>query len=192
MGHSALAFWATSPNVVASIPGTWPSVSSVMREIANPPATRPEIDGGFGVDAGWRVQIAPAAVVTQSPEAKETPTVAVDAKSFPTEVQVLTSRPLLQNVFNRLKESDLPPDLGPDPIAAMQQMLHAEPIAGTQIVELSAESPGQALVAPQARRSSRPSRRRDCLTRFPCRCRRRTHRSLGGQNFLCLVDASIS
>ena len=95
-----------------------------------------------------RLQIAPAAVVTRPAEAKETPTVAADAKAFLTEVQVLTSRPLLQNVFDRVKESGLPPDLGPDPIAAMQQMLHAEPVAGTQIVELSAESPEQALVAP--------------------------------------------
>src|SRR5260370_33918 len=95
-----------------------------------------------------RLQIAPAAVVTQPAEAKETPTVAADAKAFLTEVQVLTSRPLLQNVFDRVKESGLLPDLGPDPIAAMQQMLHAEPVAGTQIVELSAESREQALVAP--------------------------------------------
>ena len=86
-----------------------------------------------------RLHIAPAAAVTQPTEAKDTPTVTTDAKSFLTEVQVLTSRPLLQNVLERLKSDDALPDLGPDPIEAMQGMLHAEPVAGTQVVELSAE-----------------------------------------------------
>jgi uncharacterized protein involved in exopolysaccharide biosynthesis len=52
-----------------------------------------------------RLQIAPAAAVTQPTSTKDTPTVATDAKSFLTEVQVLTSRPLLQDVLDRLKES---------------------------------------------------------------------------------------
>src|ERR1700688_2603748 len=62
-----------------------------------------------------RLHIAPAAAVTQPTEAKDTPTVTTDAKSFLTEVQVLTSRPLLQNVLERLKSDDALPDLGPDP-----------------------------------------------------------------------------
>jgi uncharacterized protein involved in exopolysaccharide biosynthesis len=95
-----------------------------------------------------RLQIAPAGVVTQPTEAKATPTVSTDAKSFLTEVQVLTSRPLLENVFDRLKQGGPLPDLGRDPVAAMQHMLHADPVGGTQIVELSAESREQALVAP--------------------------------------------
>ncbi len=95
-----------------------------------------------------RMQIAPAAVVTQAANATATPTVATDAKSFLTEVQVLTSRSLLQRVFDRLKERGTLRALGPDPIAAMQDMLHADPVGGTQVVVLSAESREQALVAP--------------------------------------------
>jgi polysaccharide biosynthesis transport protein len=94
------------------------------------------------------LQIVPAGTVTQPTEAKDTPTVTTDAKSFLTQVQVLTSRPLLQSVFDRLRETGPLPDLGRDPIAAMQRMLHTKPVAGTQIVELSAESREQALVAP--------------------------------------------
>ena len=51
-----------------------------------------------------RLQISPAAVVTQPTEAKDTPAVATDAKSFLTEVQVLTSRPLLQDVSRALEK----------------------------------------------------------------------------------------
>src|SRR6266852_2134798 len=87
-----------------------------------------------------RLHIAPAAAVTQPADAKDTPTITTDAKSFLTEVQVLTSRPVLKEVFERLKRADAPPDLSPDPIEALQGMLHAEPVAGTQIVELSALS----------------------------------------------------
>jgi uncharacterized protein involved in exopolysaccharide biosynthesis len=94
-----------------------------------------------------RLQIAPAAAVTQPTVAKDTPTVATDAKSFLTEVQVLTSRPLLQDVLRRLNSDGPKPDPGADPVDAMQRMLHAEPIAGTQVVELSAEGRQQDLVA---------------------------------------------
>ena len=40
-----------------------------------------------------RLQATPAAAVTQPTEAKDTPTVTIDAESFLTEVQILTSRP---------------------------------------------------------------------------------------------------
>ena len=86
-----------------------------------------------------RLHISPASIVTQPTEAKDTPTVATDAKSFLTEVQVLTSRPLLQDVVERLKSGGTLPDLGPDPVGSAQRMLRAEPIEGTQVVELSAE-----------------------------------------------------
>ena len=85
-----------------------------------------------------RLQISPAAVVTQPTDAKDTPTVATDAKSFLTEVQTLTSRPLLQNALERLKGVGELPDLGPNPVAEVQRMLRADPVEGTQIVQLSA------------------------------------------------------
>jgi polysaccharide biosynthesis transport protein len=94
-----------------------------------------------------RLQISPAAAVAQATDAKDAPAVVTDAKSFLTEVQVLTSRPLLQDVIARLKRGGELPDLGLDPVTAAQAMLHAEPIAGTQIVELSATGPHQRLVS---------------------------------------------
>ena len=90
-----------------------------------------------------RLQISPAAVVTQATDAKDAPAVVTNSKSFLTEVQILTSRPLLQDVVGLLKNSGTFPDMGPDPVAATQQMLHAEPIEGTQIVQLSATGPQQ-------------------------------------------------
>src|SRR5215831_16237189 len=85
-----------------------------------------------------RLQISPAAVVTQPTEAKDTPTVTTDAKSFLTEVETLTSRPLLQNALERLKGAGELPDLGQNPVTAVQRMLRADPVEGTQIVQLSA------------------------------------------------------
>jgi succinoglycan biosynthesis transport protein ExoP len=96
--------------------------------------------------AAARLQISPAAGVAQATEAKDAPAVVTDAKSFLTEVQVLTSRPLLQDVTDRLKGSGDLPDLGQDPVAAAQAMLHTEPIGGTQMVELSATGPHQRFV----------------------------------------------
>ena len=94
-----------------------------------------------------RLQISPATGVAQATEGKDAPAVVTDAKSFLTEVQVLTSRPLLQDVIDRLKASGDLPDLGPDPVAAAQAMLHAGPVAGTRVVELSATGPHQRLVS---------------------------------------------
>ncbi len=88
-----------------------------------------------------RLHISPASTVTQPTEAKDTPAMATDAKAFLTEVQVLTSRPLLQDVVARLRTGGGLPDLGTDPVESAQQMLRAEPDEGTQIVELSAEGP---------------------------------------------------
>jgi len=62
-----------------------------------------------------------------------------DASSFLTEVQVLTSRPLLGDVVQGLRDSGPMPDLGADPVAGVQRMLNADPVAGTQVVVLSAE-----------------------------------------------------
>lgn len=94
-----------------------------------------------------RLQISPAAVVTQPTEAKDTPAVATDTKSFLTEVQVLTSRPLLQDVLERLEHGEGLPDLGSDPVTSAQRMLRAEPVESTQVVQLSAEGPQPGFVA---------------------------------------------
>ncbi|HEY4266198.1 MAG TPA: tyrosine-type recombinase/integrase [Micropepsaceae bacterium] len=93
-----------------------------------------------------RVHISPAGVVAESTDTKS-PALQGDPKSFLTEVQVLTSRPLLQEVVERIRTAGKLPDLGKDPVDAVQQMLHAMPVEGTQVVELSAESSRQALVS---------------------------------------------
>ena len=90
-----------------------------------------------------RLQISPAAVVTPSIDGQNTPTVSTDAKSFLTEVQTLTSRPLLKEALNRLKDDGPLPELEADPIEGMQRMLLVQPVVGTQVVELVAEGPQQ-------------------------------------------------
>jgi succinoglycan biosynthesis transport protein ExoP len=94
-----------------------------------------------------RLQISPAESVAESNDAKSSPGLQNDPKSFLTEVQVLTSRPLLEEVVKRIKMEGKLPDLGQDPIDAAQRMLHAVPVEGTQIVQLSGEGPQQSLVS---------------------------------------------
>jgi succinoglycan biosynthesis transport protein ExoP len=95
-----------------------------------------------------RLKIAPAGMVSEASDLKSTPSVGIDATSFLSEVQRLTSRPLLETAFERLRDKTLTPDLGDAPVAEMQRLIRAEPIPGTQIVELTADSRQQALVAP--------------------------------------------
>src|SRR5437764_8670523 len=94
-----------------------------------------------------RLKIAPAAMVSEASDTKSTPSVGTDAKSFLSEVQILTSRPLLDTASERFREKGHGPDLGADPVSEMQRIMRAEPIAGTQIVELTADSSQQAFVA---------------------------------------------
>jgi len=58
---------------------------------------------------------------------------------FLTEVQVLTSHAVLTDAIGRMKTTGGVPDLGPDPVAAVQHLLRASPLEQTQVVELSAE-----------------------------------------------------
>jgi polysaccharide biosynthesis transport protein len=98
--------------------------------------------------AAARLKIAPAAMVSEANDTKSTPSVGTDATSFLSEVQRLTSRPLVETAFERLREKGLTPELGADPVTEIQRIIRAEPIPGTQIVELTADSRQQALVAP--------------------------------------------
>jgi polysaccharide biosynthesis transport protein len=64
------------------------------------------------------------------------------SRSFLTEVQILTSRPLLEEVVGRLSKSgDLPGDIGGDPVDVLRHMLSTETVEGTQVVLLRAEGP---------------------------------------------------
>src|ERR1700682_6245335 len=71
------------------------------------------------------------------------------AKPFLTEVQVLTSRPVLEAVAAQLQGDgrDLS-GFGPDPVAGMQSRLEAIPITSTNVVELVAIGPSPGLLAP--------------------------------------------
>jgi polysaccharide biosynthesis transport protein len=70
------------------------------------------------------------------------------SKSFLTEVQVLTSRPLLEEVVDRLRQShDLPNDIASEPVDAAQQMLSTETVEGTDVVQVRAEGPHRQFVA---------------------------------------------
>lgn len=61
-------------------------------------------------------------------------------KSFLTEVQILTSRPLLEEVVERLRKSGgLPDDIGTDPVDSVQRMLSTDTVEGTEVVLLRAE-----------------------------------------------------
>ena len=71
------------------------------------------------------------------------------AKPFLTEIQVLTSRPVLEAVAARLARDgrDLS-GFGPDPVAGMQSRLEAMPVASTNVVELAATGERPELLAP--------------------------------------------
>src|SRR5258708_29142770 len=60
-----------------------------------------------------RVQISPAGLVAEATDAKS-PGLQGDPKSFLTEVEVLTSRPLLEETVARLRTAGKLPDLGKD------------------------------------------------------------------------------
>src|ERR1700704_4672984 len=98
--------------------------------------------------AAARLKITPAAMVSEASDTKSTPSVGTDATSFLSEVQILTSRPLLETAFERLREKGPIPELGADPVAEIQRSMRAEPTPGTQIVELTADNHQQGLVAP--------------------------------------------
>ena len=64
------------------------------------------------------------------------------------EIQVLTSRPLIEEVVERLtKSTDLPPDFGSDPVDGLRRTLSTETVEGTQVVLLRAEGPQRQFLA---------------------------------------------
>ena len=96
-----------------------------------------------------RVQINPGAVQVESlkpaggSQGEDAP------RPFLTELQVLTSRPVLEAAAKKL--SAIPGNrmaaLGPDPVTAMQSSLALSPAGGTDVVELAATGPDPDLVA---------------------------------------------
>ena len=98
-----------------------------------------------------RLDITPAigSVASVSPRG-QVPEGGTDSpKSFLTEVQVLTSRPVLERAAGVLQRAgrDLSP-FGPDPIEGIQARLEATPVASTNVVELVVTSAQPELTAP--------------------------------------------
>jgi uncharacterized protein involved in exopolysaccharide biosynthesis len=87
-----------------------------------------------------RLEITPALAAAQNKDKVAISVGEKGSQAFLTEVQVLTSRPLLETVVVRLSKSpSLAQDLGADAVKRMQQMLTASPVEGTNVVLLSAE-----------------------------------------------------
>jgi uncharacterized protein involved in exopolysaccharide biosynthesis len=93
-----------------------------------------------------RVQITPAAAAPpsvfmaagQAPVPAAANQTSESARPFLTEVQVLTSRPVLQQAVERLQPSYDLSSLGADPVRGLQSALLITPIADTNVVELAA------------------------------------------------------
>jgi polysaccharide biosynthesis transport protein len=85
-----------------------------------------------------RLQISPARDMAEAGPPR-LPNLRDEAVRIATEVQVLTSRAVLQDTVRRLKSDNAFPDLGRDPIGVVQHLLQSRIIDGTQVVELSAE-----------------------------------------------------
>jgi uncharacterized protein involved in exopolysaccharide biosynthesis len=83
-----------------------------------------------------QLRIVPASPLTNTEDARTNPS--TDRIDFLTEVQVLTSRAVLQDAISSLRKAGRLPDLGPDPVSAVQHLLRARPIGQTQVLELSA------------------------------------------------------
>jgi uncharacterized protein involved in exopolysaccharide biosynthesis len=85
-----------------------------------------------------RVEITPATMAApNAPSAQIISTEPESARPFLTEVQILTSRPVLEEVATRLALIGQDTfSFGADPIAGMQAHLEALPIAKTNVVEL--------------------------------------------------------
>ena len=88
-----------------------------------------------------RLQITPASYVAPSdaPTAPASAPPSDPERPFLTEVQKLSSRPLLEEVASRLAKAGQDVSaLGPDPVAALQSTLTVTPVSGTHVVELAA------------------------------------------------------
>jgi uncharacterized protein involved in exopolysaccharide biosynthesis len=98
-----------------------------------------------------RLEITPAVVTVSSgpPSAPVADNKSESSKPFLTDVEVLTSRPVLEQAVSRLDRAGRDRSaLGPDPIAYIQSHLQATPIANTNVVELVVTGSDAELTAP--------------------------------------------
>lgn len=71
------------------------------------------------------------------------------SRSVMSELQVLTSRPLVQSVLDKLPadQRQIATGLGPDPVAVLQSGLQADVAQGTDAVEVAPHGPNAGLAA---------------------------------------------
>jgi hypothetical protein len=90
--------------------------------------------------ASARIEITPAAAPAPAPPAPGTSGAGPapeSARPFLTEVQILTSRPVLEQVAARMERQGRSVSaFGADPVAGMQSVLEAIPVPSTNVVEL--------------------------------------------------------
>ncbi len=93
-----------------------------------------------------RLQVTPA--TTALPREAPSPAGSDADRPFLTEVQSLTSRPLIEQVAERLRAAghDLS-HLGVDPVLGLQATLTATPVTGTNVIEMAAVGPRPELPA---------------------------------------------
>ena len=97
--------------------------------------------------AAARLEITPAAA--PAPSGPAVTPAAESARPFLTEVQILTSRPVLEQVATKLERSgSRVTGFGAEPIAGMQSVLNATPVPSTNVVELAATGPDPEILAP--------------------------------------------
>ncbi len=83
--------------------------------------------------ASLRLQISPARAMTGANQTAD------QSVSFGAEVKALTGRAVLQDSLTRLNRAELIPDLGRDPVGALQRMLRTRVVGRGHVVELAAE-----------------------------------------------------
>jgi succinoglycan biosynthesis transport protein ExoP len=99
--------------------------------------------------AGARVQINPGAVQVEAAVSTGGTQGANAPRSLLNELQVLTSRPLVKAVLEKMPGTlrDTASRLGADPVAVLQAGLQARVAEGTDVVEVSSRGPDAALAA---------------------------------------------
>ena len=98
-----------------------------------------------------RLEITPGvrSLASVSPAAPGVPGAPESKRPFLTEVQVLVSRPVLEEAAARLQgEGEDLSAFGADAVGGMERHLQASPVADTHVVELIATGPRAALLAP--------------------------------------------
>jgi uncharacterized protein involved in exopolysaccharide biosynthesis len=101
--------------------------------------------------ASTRVEITPAASAPSALASVNAPAANTAAESmmpFLTEVQVLTSRALLEEVLQRLQKAGYRVSGTDDPVSILQSSIEATPVANTNVVQVVAKGRDPALLAP--------------------------------------------